>query len=140
MPSQDFSFKHHAFILGSYPITGWADGTALSIEFPEDWTVQVGAGGAVTFSTKNDPTAKATLRLQATSPDNDFLTALAATDRATGLGKVPFFVKALRGGRDIVAAAEARITKRPNLEFSEEGGNREWQLTLVDVDTFSLPI
>lgn len=127
MPTQTYDFSKVVVLRGGVPVLGFADGDSISVEFPESWTLQVGAGGATTRSRNKNPTAKATLRLQQKSPSNAVFEAAATLDEATGAGAVPLIIKDLTGTEQFFAA-QSWFEKRPSKTFASESGSREWVL------------
>jgi hypothetical protein len=132
MALKTYDFRKVAVLVSGVPITGFADGDAISVEFPESWTKQIGAGGAHTRSRNNDQSAQMTLTLQQTSLSNAFLSGLAAADELTGAPILGVLIKDLRGN-DLLAAAQAYCSQRPGLTFGKDSGTREWVIQLVDV-------
>lgn len=127
LPTQTYDFGKVAVLRGGVPIIGFADGDSISIEHPEKFTLQVGAGGATTRSRQNNPTATVTLRLQQRSPSNVVLEAAALADEATGLGAVPLLVKDLTGA-ELFFAGQSWVEARPTQTFGSDSGVREWKL------------
>lgn len=124
-----YNFKDVVVLVGGVPITGFADGDAISIAVPASWTKQIGAGGAHTRSRVNDGSVEVTLRLQQTSTSNATLEAYAIGDEAFGNGIPGFLAKDLNGN-DLVAAPLCYVSQRPAISFGAEAGTREWTLQL----------
>lgn len=124
-PIKTYALADVRVIYGGVPIQGFADGDVITIERPEAFTTQVGAGGAVTRSRTNNPTSRVTIRLQQTSRSNAVIEGFSSLDRATGLAALPLIIKDLLGN-DLFMAAEAWVASPANITFGAESGVREW--------------
>lgn len=142
MALQTYSFDQVIVTYGGIPLEGFADGDAISIEYPEGWTMQKGAGGAVTRSRVQDPTAMVTLRLQQTSPSNAVLAGFYEADRAarTSATALPLLIRDRRSGGELFAAQSGWVSQKPAMTFAEESGPREWTLTTHNAAGVPLPI
>lgn len=106
-------------------LTGLAE-TFVSAERSEDaWSLAVGADGKATRVRNRNQSGEVTITLQASSPANDILTALAKADELSGIGVAPLFIKDLRG-TTLVSGPRAWIKKMPSVEFGKELSDREW--------------
>jgi len=117
-----------AVILGGVPLSGFADGTFVSVEQNEDsFSLQVGTDGDGCRSKSNNQSARVTLTLQQSSASNDILSALHNTDilSPSGDGITPLIVKD-NTGRSLHSAENAWIVKPPTSAFGREPENREW--------------
>jgi hypothetical protein len=143
MALHTYDLKRHVIIIGGVVMSGFADGTALTVErSAETFTKKVGADGIVTRSKTNDRSGTAKLSLVATSQSNDVLSGFALADETMNTGIVPFLVQDLEGLTKYVSAF-AWIKKPPSSEFGKEVSNREWEFDLSDLEFFiggSLPI
>jgi hypothetical protein len=106
-------------------ITGYAEGTYIDIDFPEDYTLMNGAQGDVSRVRQNDETATVMIRLLPTSPSNADLSKVRLAGKATGLDFGPMSVTDLRDGY-VCASAEAWIAKPPRRAWSLSGEVMEW--------------
>lgn len=114
-------------------VVAYADGTFVNAERAEDaFSMQVGAGGDVTRVRSRNRTGSVTLTLQAASPTNDALSALALDDELFGTGTGPLLVKDLYG-TTLIAAETAWIRKLPAVEMADEGSNREWVIDCAEL-------
>jgi hypothetical protein len=137
MPVRTFDPKQCLVIIGGVPMSGFADGTFVSIERTSDTFTKVsGADGIVSRAKSNDRSGTLTLTLAQTSPSNDVLSGFAIKDEMAGAGIVPILVKDL-SGRSIYIAAFGWVKKPPTGEFGKEIANREWTLDLADLDMFA---
>lgn len=127
--------KQVMIIIGGAIMSGFSEGTFLTIEMKEDaFTTKVGADGETSRAKRNNNNADATLTLAQTSPSNDVLSAFAAADRLTGDGVVPFVVKD-GSGRSLLFSAYAWVKKLPGQAYSANIEDRAWSFEIVDVDT-----
>lgn len=128
MPAKVYNPKEVVIIFGPIIVTGFADGTFLSVEFNEDaFTLQVGTDGEGTRSKSNNESGRATFTLMQSSDSNDLLSALHGVDKSTpsGDGIVPLLIKDLQG-TSLHSAETAWIVKGPTNEYGREAGPREW--------------
>ena len=114
-------------VVGVHSVTGYADGTFVSIDpLGDGITSQAGADGEVARVMSADKRVKITLTLQQTSRSNDVLNTLLSIDHLSGGDKpFPLMLTDLRG-TTLVATDAAWIVNRPTVEFGKELGNREW--------------
>ena len=114
--------------LGSHSVTGYSDGTFVSIEANGDGiSKKVGCDGEVVRSIDPDTSAKVNITVQQTSPTIAFAQRQFDKDRATGDGMFPVLVKDLKGGL-IFSAKSAWVVKPPNREFGKESADREIEI------------
>lgn len=114
-------------------LQGFMDGTFISAERAEDaFSTSVGASGDVTRVRSRDRTGTVTATLQAASPTNDLLTAVAWQDELFGLGYGPLMVKDLNGTM-LISATVAWIKKFPTAEFADEASGREWAFDCAEL-------
>lgn len=111
-------------ILGAAPITGFADGTFLTVEQDEDsFAVRTGADGEVTRTRMASRTATMTIVLLATSLSNAILTGLAETE--------VIFPVLIKDGANVVSAGEGWVQKPPTVERGVEAADSEWVVRLA---------
>lgn len=130
MPAKVYNPKEVTIIFGPVIVTGFADGTFLSVDFNEDaFTLQVGTDGEGTRSKSNNDSATIAFTLMQSSDSNDLLSALHNIDKNTpsGDGIVPLLIKDLQGS-SLYTAETAWIRKAPTSEFAREAGPREWTI------------
>ena len=123
-----YDSKQVSVTFGPILITGYADGTFISVEQNEDsFSLLVGADGDACRSKSNNRSARVTLTILQSSPANDLLSALHNEDvlSPSGDGVQPLMVKD-NSGRTICAAERAWIVKPPTTEYAVESGSREW--------------
>lgn len=130
MTVKNYDPKSITQVFAGIPITGYAKGTFVSIEFNEDaFALTVGADGEGCRSRTNNRSAKITFTLMQSSPSNDLLSAMHNLDQMSpgGDGIGPYLLKDLLG-TSIAMAETAWITKMATLEYGPEPGDRSWVL------------
>src|SRR3990172_2093317 len=81
------------FVFGGALITGYAEGSFVTIEYNEDsFKLLGGADGEATRSKSNNRSAQVTLRLMPGSSGNLILGAAQTADQAAGLGVLPLVI------------------------------------------------
>ena len=137
MANYTYSSKEVSILAGTAEIKGYGDGDFVSIEMVEDaFTVISGADGEATWSQNPSTLSTVTITLMSSSPSNDVLSALHITDRSTGLGTFPLFIKD-NSGRDLFVSDAARITKMPTITKGKEVGSREWTISCANSVMFA---
>ena len=115
-------------IVGGFPMSGFADGTFVTVEKNEDaWALQMGTDGEGTRSKSNNESGRVIITLMQSSESNDILNGFAESDRLSNSGLVPVMVKDSLGSA-LHAAEQAWIVKKPASEYAREAGPREWIL------------
>lgn len=113
-------------------ITGFADGTFLTVEKNEDaFSLQIGTDGEGTRSKTNNNSGRITFSLMQSSPANDILSTIHTADLELSSGVFPLFIKDLNGN-SLFEASQAWITRFPSSEFGREATSREW---IVETDS-----
>ena len=131
-----FDPKGVSIVMGAGIITGFADGTFVTVEKVEDaFTETAGPDGEVVRVASNNPLSIVTLVLMQSSDSNSFLSAIHQLDIRTGKGVVPFALKEIEG--DTVAFSGASyVRKMANIEYGKEVSNREWTIVLAESEMF----
>lgn len=120
-----------ALSLGGQIMSGFADGTFISIERDENSFEKVtGADGDVSRSKTANKSATLTLTLNQTSPSNDILSALAALDEVASSGVFPVILKD-NSGTTVVSSGAGWIRKPPTSGFGKVIETREWVIDLA---------
>jgi hypothetical protein len=136
MSTRTYDPGQHFMVLGSVTISGYADGTYISVErMSEAFTSVAGAGGEVARVRHRDRRASVKLTLMASSACNDLLTAIADNDERDGSGVGSLSIRD-GNGTTVATAANAWIKKRPTVEFSKDLPNREWEIECEILDLF----
>lgn len=135
MAVKTYDPKAQSIIVGSRPLTGFAD-ELMTIEYNEDaYTLTVGSRGHGARAKNANKSARITLTLLATHEDNDYLMSLAAADELSGNGAVPFLHKDNRG-TTLNSAATCWIVKVPAQAYNKEVGTRQWILETDELIAF----
>lgn len=119
-------------IAGGIPITGYADGTFVTIdEMSVGVQTKVGADGEVGRSMSTDPRVEVTITLMQTSPSNQVLNGLYMADRVTGGGSAfPVLVEDLNGTTGFIAS-QAWIRRKAKVTYAKEIESREWIIEAI---------
>lgn len=128
MPAKTYNAKKVIITYNGIPITGFADGTFLTITpARERSTKKVGADGEVARSKSNDHTHEVTFTLLQTSASNNYLSNLLEVDRLTDVGAYPLQVVDL-SGTTLHFWDAAWIKQEADGEFANEISDRAWVL------------
>lgn len=96
----------------------------------------IGADGAGMHSLIADKSGKVTVNLLKTSPVNQQLSLMLATQRASGAtwGQNTITLTNTSSG-DVVTCQQAAFVKPPDLKYSKEGGMNKWEFnaTIIDI-------
>jgi hypothetical protein len=137
MSVRTYDPKDVQIIVGGVPMSGFADGTFIAVEFDEStFSKTVGADGEVSRAKSNNKSATATITLKQTSPSNAVLSGFALVDEATNAGVVPFMIREIGTGSTLVFAESAWIQDWAGPEYSKEVEDREWKLALAQCYRF----
>lgn len=132
MAVQTYSPGDVALSIGGNLITGFADGTFISVEREVDaMTKVVGADGEVSRTRSANYSGALTLTLKQTSDGNRILGTYLANDETDGSG---IFDVLLTDNLDNkLFAAEGWCRKGPTEEYASEEGSREWVIDLARI-------
>ncbi|MCK4522416.1 MAG: DUF3277 family protein [Nanoarchaeota archaeon] len=120
--------------VGGVPVSGYADGTFITVERSADnFSKVVGAHGQTSRAKTNDFSGSLTVTLAQTSMSNNILQGFAVADELSNDGVVPIQVKD-NSGTSVFFSANGWIRKPANAEFGKEISNREWIFDLADLD------
>lgn len=119
-------------------ITGFADGTFITVERNEDaFTLAVGASGEYARAKNANKSGRVTVTLMASSQANDILSAIAKADELTGVGNGILFVKELNG-TTLAMSRDAWVLKMPNIERAkDEISPVEWVFECAELEMFA---
>jgi hypothetical protein len=117
-----------SLIVGGKIITGFTDGTGITVERNEDlWNLKVGIDGEGARSKNNNRSGKFTIALQQTADSNNDLSTFEQADELTNGGAVPVFLRDANGST-IATCTTAWVKKLPNSEYAKEITARTWVL------------
>ncbi len=123
-------------IVGSFPMTGFADGDMITVERDvERYLKHKGAKGAISRAKQLDKSAIATIMLASTSPSNDILSAFMIADEVNNDGIFPLLVKD-GSGRTLVSAPECWVEKEPPMVKGKEVSEFEWTIAIAKLEIF----
>ena len=135
---QTYSPEDTILICGGSIISGYADGTFISIEREVDaYTKVVGADGEVSRTRSANRSGTLTLTLKQTSNSNKVLGAKQALDEAGDLGV--FNCQMVDNNGYLLFSSRAWIRKPPTFEYGTDEGNREWSIDLEKI-VYDYPI
>lgn len=124
-------------IMGGFAISGFADGTFISVAYDEDaYNKTVGADGEVSRARSNNQCATVTLTLKQTSNSNDDLSALFEFDKVNDAGIVPLMVKEIGSGRTLMFTQAAWVQRAPDVNYSKDVEDRAWTVATGQISTF----
>lgn len=128
--------KDVTFLVGSYQVTGFTEGTGISINREANLIEKkVGINGKFSLSKNRNDTGTATISLQATSEDNHVFEAWVFAAKQEGT-PVIFPVTLIDPAGAIVASSIAWVETQADFSVEEGVSDREWTLGLGDVSTF----
>jgi hypothetical protein len=137
MAVKTYDASQVAIIVGGFNITGFADGSFVSVERNADaFALYVGTDGEGTRAKTNNKSGRFTFTLSQSSDSNAILSGIAAADELKNAGVVPVLVKD-GSGASLYAAETAWIVKQPAAEFGREIGSREWILETDELVVFT---
>lgn len=136
MAAKTYDPSQVAIIVGGFQITGFADGSFVTIARNADaFALYVGTDGEGTRAKSNNKSGRITLTLAQSSDSNAILSGIAAADELSNNGIVPVLIKD-NSGVSLFAAETAWIVKSPDSEFGREVGTREWILETDNLAVF----
>lgn len=105
---------------GAIPVSGLAEGDAITISQPNDSfeTVQ-GADGTIDRVNKNVYNVVVEINLKSTSPTNQLFAEAHKLDKATNAGKAPLIIKDLNATTTLLNAPQAWIVKPADVTKSD---------------------
>ena len=125
----DFKNYDPALVMVTFagiPIRGFTDGSSIKVERAEDaFSMKIGALGDQTRIKSRNRSGSVTVTLLGASPSNDELATRADLDELDGSGSGPLLLKDLNG-TTFAEAPNAWIKKKPDAEYGQEPGDREW--------------
>lgn len=131
-----FDPKDVVITFGAGILTGFADGTFITVERDEDtFSSSTGADGEPLRVKSNNKMTTVTLTLQQSSDSNTFLSAVAQLDERSNQGVVPMAVKEINGDT-LVTGGRAYIVKPATIEYSKEASTRAWSIKIAEGEVF----
>lgn len=131
-----YSAEEVAVIVGGVRITGYADGTFITVRRDEQaYNKVTGADGKTSRARTANRSGQVEMVLQQTSPGNDVLSGLMLADEAGDQGVVPVLVKDGSGNTRHFAAS-AWVQQKPDEAFGKQIENRTWIIDCGRIDSF----
>lgn len=135
-PLRTYSPDLISVIIDNRPITGFADGEGIKVERNNDsFTRVIGMTGEGARVRSNDKSGKITLRLMQTSPDNEYLSNLAAEDELTAARAFNLLIRD-QNGNSLHEAQTAWIVKPADAAYGKDLTDREWMIETDNLKTF----
>lgn len=135
MSAKTYNPKKVSVIVGGQIISGFTDGNFIKAARNSDmWNMKVGVDGIGTRSKTNDKSGKITITLHQSSPSNDYLSTLAATDEASDTGAVPVLIRDANGST-LCTCLTGWVKKIADGDFEKEVANRVW---IIETDELLL--
>ena len=123
------------FIYAGETITGFADGTFISVDKAEDdFSQSVGATGSYVTVRNRNESGTITFILQPTSSSNAILSGLRTLRLLSNTLTQPLLIK--DGGTNKVITEDAVIKKLPTLDFAKDSSDRTWVIESGNLDVF----
>jgi len=133
MPLSTYDPEKVDVIIGGAIMSGFADGTFVSIERDEDtFTKVTGADGRTSRAKSANKSGRVTLTLQQTSLSNNVLSGFALEDEVTSKAIKAILIRDSLGSTNIASGA-GWVVKPASVEFSKEISNREWTIDCADL-------
>lgn len=120
--------KNVAVVFNGVPISGYAAGSFVSVEYNVDaFSLVVGTDGESTRAKSNNRSARVTITLLQTSASNDAISAFHNLDllSPSGAGIGPLLISD-KNGRTLFLAEKAWVVKFPTSEYSDTDASRAW--------------
>lgn len=130
---KEFSPANTLLVVGGFPITGFMEGTFITVERETDtFSDHCGADGEVNRVRSSDKRATMTVTIKQTSASNDVLSGLQVADEMSGGGVVPVLMKD-GDGRLLASGAEAWIVAPPSVAMADSTQGREWRIRIANL-------
>lgn len=124
-------------IVGGNIISGFADGTFVTVERDEDaFTYVPSTSGGGTRTKNANKAGKVTITLQQSSESNSILSDLAKADEKDGSGVVAIMIRD-NSGESLHSSDAAYISKMPQAQFAKELQNLEWVFQCEDLSMYA---
>lgn len=130
MGIKQYDPKKVAVILGPHIVTGFADGTFVSmVRTGDQWNHKSGADGEEMRSKTNDRRGELTLTLMASSSSNSYLQGLLTADELTSEGGAPLLIKDISSDAGLVSSEYVWVKKDPDFVRAREDQSVTWVLS-----------
>jgi hypothetical protein len=130
MGIKQYDPKKVTVILGAHIVTGFADGTFISmVRTGDQWVHKSGSDGEEMRAKTNDFRGELTLTLMQTSSSNTFVQGLLTADELTGEGGVPLLIKDASSDAALAASEYVWVKKDPDFVRAREDTAITWVLS-----------
>lgn len=121
--------------ISGHEVTGYADDSMLTIARDEDVMLKVvGVQGDMTLYQNQNRTGTLVIRLQETSPTNDFFAGILAGMKTEAIkGVVPFTISR-NGSYASFSGGQCWIQSQPDRTYGKEGEVYEWTFGVFDTE------
>ena len=120
-------------VIGGVPLTGYSKDSFVKVSRNEGlFTQYKGVDGTGSRAKNNNNSGTIEVTLAKTSASNDFLSALAAADEASGQGTFPVLIKDVNGTTKHVSVC-AWVDKTADDEQAKDVTDRTWKITCDDL-------
>jgi len=124
-------------IVGGHIVQGGIEGDFLTVARDEEaFTYLTDVSGNGTRSKNPNRAGKITIRLQASSESNEFLSGLALADELNNGGIVPILIRD-NSGSDLHKGESCYLVKHPDAAYGKELGEREYVFQVENLAMFS---
>lgn len=121
---------------GPVLIRGYASGTFVKASQETDaFSDIVGNQGDVVRVRSRDNRGNVEITILASSVTNDQLSAIHLEDKEFGVLAKPLLIKDLKG-TTLISAKDCYITKFPEVEYGDDGGNRTWMIRCASLNQY----
>lgn len=119
-----------------YEITGFMEGTFISVERSSETYARVTGVGDVSRTRSHDKGGRITFTLMQTAPVNDWLAAILEADELNNDVVGPAIVRDT-SGNSVYVSGDAWIATQPTAEFSTDQTGREYIIECADLTMFT---
>lgn len=124
MAAITYNSANVTMVFGGKLITGWADGDFVKVSFNEDAVMlTVGTDGIGTRSFSRNTSGNVEITLMASSPSNDYFSAVYLADQQSQTGALPFLLRDA-SGLTLVTAETMWVKKMSDVMFSRQVSQR----------------
>lgn len=128
MPVITYNSQSVTMVFGGKLITGWADGDFVKVAFNDDAVMlTMGTDGVGTRSFSRNYSGTVEITLMASSPSNDYLSAVYVADQQSATGVLPFLLRD-SSGSTLVTAESMWVRKQVDVAYSRQITQRVWTL------------
>ena len=128
------NLKNHKLTIGVKTYTGFGDGSAVIVaRVTEAATMIIGSTGEGHHNLINDQSGTITVRIDRSSSENAFLSALSVLQELSGAGEVAITYEDINGG-DVHSALSCRLQKMPDGDYTNDMGGLDYVFNCLQLD------